>query len=108
MKDDVKNYLKTVPEESKGRLQTIRKYILEYNDNIEEGISYGVLVYSIGKKKFHVGGFKSHIGLYPGPQFIKNNSHLVQTLKTSKGTIQVPHEHPIPFALIDKMIAHLL
>lgn len=43
---------------------------------------------------------KKHIGLYPGPAAVEAFADRLQGYKTSKGTIQLPYDKPLPLDLI--------
>ena len=43
---------------------------------------------------------KKHIGLYPGPEAVMEFSEQLAEYKTSKGTIQLPYDRPLPKQLI--------
>ena len=43
---------------------------------------------------------KKHIGLYPGPEVVEAFADRLQDFQTSKGTIRLPYEKPLPLELI--------
>ena len=45
-------------------------------------------------------GFKNHVGLYPGPEAVREFSERLKGYKTSKGTIQLPYSGTVPAGLI--------
>ena len=44
--------------------------------------------------------FRNHIGLYPGPEAVEAFAGRLCGYRTSKGTIQLPYEKPLPLDLI--------
>ena len=48
---------------------------------------------------------KKHIGLYPGPAAVEAFADRLQGYKTSKGTIQLPYNKPLPLGLIGDLAA---
>lgn len=69
----------------------------------EEGISYGMPYY---RQDGALGGFalfKSHIGFFPGA-IVADFQDALAAYKTSKGTVQLPLDKPLPTALIRKML----
>ncbi len=45
-------------------------------------------------------GFKNHVGLYPGPEAVREFSESLKDYKVSKGTIQLPYSRTVPAGLI--------
>ena len=43
---------------------------------------------------------KKHIGLYPGPEAVEAFSDRLKEYETSKGTIRLPYDRPLPLDLI--------
>ena len=48
--------------------------------------------------------FKKHIGFYPMPSAIKAFTKELTKYKTAKGSIQFPHDKPLPLTLIKKIV----
>lgn len=53
----------------------------------------------------HFAAFKNHIGVYPGTEAIEHFADRLADFKTSKGTIQFPHNMPLPLELIAEIAA---
>lgn len=51
-------------------------------------------------EEVRVAGFKNHVGLYPGPEAVREFSERLKDFKTSKGTIQLPYSRPVPAELV--------
>jgi len=52
----------------------------------------------------HFAGFKNHIGFYPQPEGIAAFKEKLYSYKTSKGTVQFPHNKPLPIDLIREIV----
>ena len=52
----------------------------------------------------HFGGFRNHIGLYPGSEVIEIFDEKLKKYKTSKGTVQFPLKEELPFDLIQEIV----
>jgi uncharacterized protein YdhG (YjbR/CyaY superfamily) len=48
---------------------------------------------------------KNHIGFYPTPSAVTAFAKKIAKCKTAKGSIQFPHEQPLPLALIRRIAA---
>ena len=96
-------YLKAAPAAVRPKLEQMRALFKAAAPKAEEGISYGMPYY---KQDGALGGFalfKSHIGFFPGA-IVKDFADDLTAYKTSKGTIQLPLDKPLPVALIKKIL----
>jgi predicted GIY-YIG superfamily endonuclease/uncharacterized protein YdhG (YjbR/CyaY superfamily) len=102
----VSAYLKTFPKPIALRLATIRALVKKGAPNALEGVWYGMPGYKInGKPLIYFGGFKNHVGVFPTPSGITALKKEFAPYTTAKGSIQFPHNAPLPTALIKKIIA---
>ena len=96
-------YLKSAPATVRPKLEQMRALFKAAAPNAEEGISYGMPYY---KQDGALGGFalfKSHIGFFPGA-IVADFKNELAGYKTSKGTIQLPLDKPLPVTLIRKIL----
>jgi uncharacterized protein YdhG (YjbR/CyaY superfamily) len=101
----VKEYLDQFPPEQRAELEKIRKAIKDAAPKAEESISYGMPGYKLNGVLVYFGGFKNHCSFFPGGNLaIQQFSEELKTYKTSKGTIQLPLDKPIPVTLIKKIV----
>ena len=92
-------YLKSAPAATRPKLEQLRAIFRSVAPKAEEGISYGMPYY---KQDGALGGFalfKSHIGFFPGA-ILDGFKDDLAGYKTSKGTVQLPLDKPLPAALI--------
>lgn len=102
---DIDTYIADFPQEIRERLTTIRNIVHEEAPEAEEVISYGMPAFKYRKKiLIYFAAFKNHIGFYALPSGNEAFSHKLEAYKTSKGTIQFPHNKPIPFDLIREIV----
>jgi uncharacterized protein YdhG (YjbR/CyaY superfamily) len=102
----IDEYIATFPEEVQKRLKQLRKLVHETVPNVEETISYGMPAFKLnGKGLVYFSGFKNHIGFYPYPDGVEMFKKLSADFPISgKGTVQFPHDMPIPVELVEKII----
>ena len=96
-------YLKSVPVAVRPKLEQMRALFKAAAPKAEEGISYGMPYY---KQDGALGGFalfKRHIGFFPGA-ILDGFKDDLAAYKTSKGTVQLPLDKPLPAALIKKIL----
>lgn len=104
----VEQYIASVPLKAKPVFDELRAYILKLDSKITESVSYGILGFYLGKKKFYIGGYKTHVGLYPGPTIIDKYQDKVGHLREAKGTLHLALDKKIPYDLIENVIKDAL
>ncbi len=94
------DYINDFPDDIKELLSQMRHAITTAAPDATECISYGIITYKLGGNLVHFGGYKNHIGFYPGPGAINVFSNELLSYKTAKGSIQFPILKPLPLQLI--------
>ncbi len=101
----VEEYINAYNGEVKTRLQKLRTLILKASPNITEKIAYGVPTFVLHGNLVHFGVAKNHIGFYPTPSAITAFAGALAAYPHAKGTVQFPNSKPLPYALVQKMVA---
>jgi uncharacterized protein YdhG (YjbR/CyaY superfamily) len=96
-------YIKAAPAEHRPKLAQLRALILSAAPKAEEGISYGMPYYKLQGALAGFALFKVHIGFFPGA-IVADFKDELAAYKTSKGTVQLPLDKPLPVTLIRKML----
>ena len=103
---NVDNYIADSPTEVQHILRRIRATILKAAPGAAEGISYGMPAYTLGSKPLvYFAAFPRHIGFYATPKGHEAFSKELATYKQGKGSVQFPLDQPIPYDLIEAMVA---
>jgi uncharacterized protein YdhG (YjbR/CyaY superfamily) len=102
----VDQYIKQFPPEIQERLVKIRKLIRKAAPKAEETIAYQMPTYRLNGNLVHFAAFKNHIGLYPTPSGIDAFKNELTEYKGAKGSIQFPHNKPLPYDLIRKIVEY--
>ena len=96
----IEEYIAQQPEDA-------RSYLRQINDTIKSAlpeavpkISWSMPTYWKKQNLIQFAASKKHIGLYPGPAAVEAFTDQLQGYKTSKGTIQLPYDKPLPLDLI--------
>ncbi|MBP7831838.1 MAG: DUF1801 domain-containing protein [Candidatus Pacebacteria bacterium] len=97
-------YIASFPKDIQPLLKIIRATIKKAAPKATEKISYGIPTFELNGNLVHFGGFKTHIGFFPGPAGISAFEKDLAKYKTSKGTIQFPLDKPLPLGLITKIV----
>lgn len=100
---DIDTYIANFPEDVQIALEKVRAAIKKAAPKAEEAISYGIPTFKLNGNLVHFGGFKKHIGFFPGSSGVAAFKKELSKYKTSKGTIQFPLESPVPLTLIQKI-----
>ena len=87
-------------------LQQIRATIAAAAPGASEKISYGIPTIHLHGNLVHFAAFANHVGLYPGASGIAAFAAELQGYRTSKGTVQLPLDAPLPLDLIARIVRH--
>jgi len=106
MAANVEEYLQQFEGVCRDRLSQVRQIILKEAPDAVESISYGMPAYkTFGKPLVYFAGYAKHVGLYATPSgheaFAKELAHY----KQGKGSVQFPHNQPLPEDLIRRIVA---
>ncbi len=93
-------YILAQPEGVRQYLNAVRDAVRAALPEAEERISWSMPTFWKGHNIIQFAGFKKHVGLYPGPEAVREFSGRLEGYKTSKGTIQIPYSSPVPKELI--------
>jgi uncharacterized protein YdhG (YjbR/CyaY superfamily) len=99
----IDEYIADFPRDVQPLLEKVRAAIRKAAPNAEEAISYRMPTFRQHGNLIHFAGYNHHIGLYPGSRPIEAFKDELTKYKTSKGTIQLPLDKPIPVGLIGKI-----
>ncbi len=105
-KDCIDNYITGFPDPVQGLLKKIRTTIRNAAPHAVETIGYGIPTFKLNGNLVHFAGHKNHIGFYPGPSAIRAFEKELMAYKRAKGSVQFPHEKPIPLALVTKVVKY--
>ena len=103
---DVDEYISGFPPEVQKRLKSMRETIRKAAPVAEEKIGYGIPTYTLNGNLVHFGGFKNHVGFYPDPSGIKAFEKELAPYVGAKGSVQFPHDKPLPLPLITKIVKY--
>ena len=99
----VQAYILACPPEHRERLSALRDLILRAAPGLSEKISWGMPTFHHAKNVIHFALHKGHVGIYPGPAAIAHFGDRLAGYRTSKGTLQLPLDQPLPEALLEDM-----
>ena len=103
--ETIDEYIAAQPEEIRQYLKEVRNVLHAALPEAEERISWSMPTFWKKHNIIQFAGFKKHIGLYPGPEAVLEFAEQLKAYKTSKGTIQLPYNKPLPLELIGEIAA---
>ena len=102
---EIKLYFDQFSKDIQERLQTIRNIAFELIPDASETIKYRMPTIMYKQKNiFHYAAFKNHIGIYPLPHTLEQLQDELKGYVQGKGSIQFPHDEPLPLPIIRKII----
>ncbi len=100
MMTTIPDYIQMQDEKVRPLLQEVYACIRTAISEAEERISWSMPTFWKGRNLIHFAAASKHIGLYPGPDAIVAFAERLKGYKTSKGTVQIPLDRPLPLGLI--------
>jgi uncharacterized protein YdhG (YjbR/CyaY superfamily) len=101
----IDEYLATVSEDKRAALEKLRKAIRAAAPKAEECISYQIPAFRLhGRLLVAFGAAAHHCAFYPGAFPVEAHKEDLEHYKTGKGTIRFQPEHPLPAALVKKLV----
>lgn len=101
----VDEYFSSLSREKKNLLEELRAIIKKAAPDSEEVISYNMPAFKYYGMLVFYTAHKNHIGFYPGSSVVNDlYKDELKAYKTSKGTIQLPFDKPIPKRLVKNIV----
>lgn len=97
-----REYLAIMPLQARDHLVNLHSAVRSaLPRGVAETISYGIPAFrNKAGILVWIAGFSSHCSLFPKASVIEKFKRQLRGYKTSKGTVQFPHDKPLPVALI--------
>jgi len=100
----IKEYIFAAPAEVQEKLWQLHEAIKVAAPGATEGLKWSMPAYSYQKILITFAVFKNHIGFYPMPSAVKVFKKDLVKYKTAEGSIQFPHDKPLPIPLIKRIV----
>jgi uncharacterized protein YdhG (YjbR/CyaY superfamily) len=97
-------YIAAQPPKVRELMQQIRKAVREAAPKAEETVSYGMPALRQGGVLVYYAAFKDHLSFFPTGSGVEAFKDKLKGYKTSKGTIQLPLDKPLPLDLIKEIV----
>ena len=101
----IDTYIAAYPAPVQTLLQQMRAAIQAAAPTAKEKIAYGIpTFYTEQGNLVHFGGFKQHIGFYPGADGISAFKKEWARYAGAKGSVQFPIDEPLPLPLVKRVV----
>lgn len=102
----VRAYLAALAPAARGRMQKIRAIVRAATPGAIEHFSYGIPGFRLaGQALVWYAAFRQHISLYPmTPTLLRVHRIDVSRYETSKGTVRLPLDQPLPVPLVKRLV----
>jgi len=101
----IDDYLAPLSDEQRTALEKLRRAIKSASPQAEECISYGIPAFRLGGRILvFFGAATNHCSFYPTAYPLKAHKSKLKSYDTSKGTIRFLARHPLPAALVRKLV----
>ena len=100
----VDEYMLSVPENLREKVEGLRKAIKQAAPKAEETISYNMPAFKFHGVLVFFAAYKTHIGFYPTASPIPLFKKELEKYELAKGTVRFPLDKPLPLALIKKIV----
>lgn len=100
----IDEYITEFPVAVKTRLRELRSTIQRAAPLATERIAYRIPTFYLNGNLVHFAAFAHHIGFYPGPSGIAAFREALARYKSAKGSVQFPHDEPLPLDLVECIV----
>jgi uncharacterized protein YdhG (YjbR/CyaY superfamily) len=100
----IDDYIAGHPPTIRARLSAMRATIRQHAPEAEERISYRIPTFYWGGNLVHFAAFDRHVGFYPGASGIAAFQDALARYTCGKGSVQFPHDEPLPLELVADMV----
>jgi len=97
-------YIASFPQNVQTALQQVRQAIKDAAPQAQEVISYSMPAFKQKGILVRCAAFKNHIGFFPKVSAMEAFKEQLAGYQTSKGTIRVPLDKPLPISLIKEIV----
>ena len=100
----IDEYIAGLPAEVGARLSALRATIRRHAPDAVERIGYRIPTFYLNGNLVHFAAFERHVGFYPGPTGIAAFRRELGRYKSAKGSVQFPHDEPLPLELVAAIV----
>jgi uncharacterized protein YdhG (YjbR/CyaY superfamily) len=107
--ETVDEYIGAQPPQVRTVLREVRRSALAAAPAAEDAISYQIPALALdGRTLVQYAAWKHHVSVYPVPKDDPDLREELAAYTKGKGTLQFPLSEPVPYDLIERVVAQLL
>jgi len=99
----IADYIAAAPKPAQKNLRELYAILKKAAPKAREAIKWSTPVFEDTRILFAFAAFKSHVNFMPTPSVIETFRKELADYTTGKGSVQFPHDEPLPKTLIAKM-----
>jgi uncharacterized protein YdhG (YjbR/CyaY superfamily) len=99
----IAEYIAAAPKEARRNLRALYAILRKEAPRAKAGLKWGSPAFEEGRILYAFAAFKSHINFMPTPSAMKPFWRELTAFRTGKGSIQFPHDRPLPATLVRKI-----
>ncbi len=104
--ETIDEYIACYPDELQKVMHDLRRFIKKCAPEASERISWGMPTFYLQGNLAHFAVNKGYIGLYPGESGVSVFKDELAEYTTTKGSIHLPLNRPMPYDLIKKVVEY--
>jgi uncharacterized protein YdhG (YjbR/CyaY superfamily) len=97
-------YLTKQPAPVRRALETLRALVFTVAPEAEEGFSYQMPSYTLGRNLAYLAGWTTHVALYGPVTMAGGLEAKTAKYRSGKGTLKFPLDAPLPVALVKQLL----
>jgi uncharacterized protein YdhG (YjbR/CyaY superfamily) len=101
----IAEYIAAAPKEARQNLRALYAILRKVAPGATEAIKWRLPVFEENRILFAFAAYKLHLNFMPTSSAMKPFREQLSKFKTGKGSIQIPHDKPLPGALIRRIAA---
>ena len=102
----IAGYIRAAPREGQPHLRRLYAILRSVAPEAKEAIKWGTPFFVEPRFLFAFSAHKAHLNFAPTAATLKAFRKELQKHKTTKGTVQIPYDEPLPEDLVRKMADH--
>ncbi len=99
----VYEYIAHLPKNAQKNTRELRRILKKVAPRASEAIKWGAPVFEDGRILFAYAAYRNHLNFMPTPSVLRTCTKELEGYVVGKGSIQFPHDKPLPVSLIRKI-----
>ncbi len=105
----VDDYIDALPAATREVMRELQRRIRTAAPDVAESISYQIGKFQLDERHgVFIGAWKQHIGIYVVAEVDEELARALESYRTKTSTLRFPLKQPMPYELIDRMIAAII